>query len=51
MVVGIAEIDLMTLAKMRLEAVEVRWMRNLDMVHYQVEGLVSLDMEGICIPV
>jgi hypothetical protein len=51
MVVGIAESDLMTLARMRLEVVVVRWMRNLDMVLHQFEGLVNLDMEGICIPV
>ena len=51
MVVGIAEIDLMTLARMHLEVVVVRLRRNLDMVHYQVEGLVNLDREWICIPV
>jgi hypothetical protein len=50
-VVGTAESDLMTLARMRWGAVVVRWMRNLDMVQHQVEGLVNLDREGICIPV
>ena len=51
MVVEIAESDLMTLARMRSEVEEVRWRRNLDMGLHQVEGLVNLDMEGICIPV
>jgi hypothetical protein len=50
-VVEIAESDLMTLARMRLGVVVVRWMRNLDMVLHQVGGLVSLDTEGMCIPV
>jgi len=50
-VVGIAESDLMTWARMRSEVVEVRWRRNLDMVQHRIEGLVNLDMEGICTPV
>jgi len=50
-VVEIAESDLMTLARMRWEVEEVRLRRNLDIVQHQVEGLVNLDMEGICTPV
>jgi hypothetical protein len=51
MVVGIAESDLMTWVRMRLEVEEARLRRSLDMVQHQVGGLVSLDMEGMCIPV
>ena len=51
MVVEIAESDLMALAKMLGEVVEVRWTRSLDTRQHQVEGLVNLGMEGMCIPV
>lgn len=51
MVVEIAESDLMALAKMLGEVVEVRWTRSLDTRQHQVEGLVNLGMEGTCIPV
>jgi hypothetical protein len=47
MVAEIAESDLMTLARMRLQVVVVRRLGTLG----QVGGLVNLDMEGMCIPV
>ena len=51
MVVEIAESDLMALAKMLGEVVEVILIRSLDMRQHQVEGLVILGMEEMCIPV
>ena len=51
MVVEIAVSDLMALARMLGEVVEVIWIRSLDTRQHQVEGLVSLGMEGMCIPV
>lgn len=47
---GTAEIDLTTLVRMHLAVVAVRLMRSLGRED-RVEELVTLDMEGMCIPV